>query len=117
MFINFSRISLPTFMVTSSFFILGYMEWNTSIAILIFSIVLALNNISEESIKQVYGFRTCYLNQVRISIDESKNLLKDEVNSKLGITKTIINDDFRVIDELAKDLQNLEKIENNLEKN
>ena len=116
MFINFSRISLPTFMVTSSFFILGYMEWNTSIAILIFSIVLALNNISEESIKQVYGFRTCYLNQVRISIDESKNLLKDEVNSKLGITKTIINDDFKVIDELAKDLQNLEKIENNLEK-
>ncbi|GMF97964.1 hypothetical protein B5S33_g2526 [[Candida] boidinii] len=116
MFNNLAKISLPTFMVTSSFFILGYMELNTSIAILIFSIVLALNNISKESIKQVYGFRTWYLNQVRMSIDESKNLLKGKVNSKLGVTKTIINDDFKVIDELAKDLQNLEKIENNLEK-
>ncbi|GME70086.1 unnamed protein product [[Candida] boidinii] len=92
------------------------MELNTSIAFLIFSIVLALNNISKESIKQIYDFRTWYLNQVRISIDESKSLLKDKVNSKLDLTKIIINDDFKVIDELAKDLKNLEKIENNLEK-
>ncbi|GME92533.1 unnamed protein product [[Candida] boidinii] len=116
MFNNFLKISLPTFMVSSSFFILGYMELNTSIAFLIFSIVLALNNISKESIKQIYDFRTWYLNQVRISIDESKSLLKDKVNSKLDLTKIIINDDFKVIDELAKDLKNLEKIENNLEK-